>query len=184
MPSVQDGGVQIVDADALPWLPNSRSKVGRAALHAAAGQPGSEAGCDGRVPWRFATRVRPNSPLQTTSVSSSSPRRFRSFSNAAMALVAGQGVLGVVGDVPVVVPGLSAAVVQLHHPDATLDQPGATPDTPPRTARPRTFSRVRPFPGSDRRRPGRQIAGGTPSPATQSAIPTPRRADASSRCTD
>jgi len=41
-------------------------------------------------------RCRPNSPPQTTSVESSSPRRFRSFSSPAMGFVGVAGVLGVV----------------------------------------------------------------------------------------
>ena len=58
-----------------------------------------------------------------TSVSSSRPRAFRSLSRAAIGPIALLGVVAVVGDVAVVVPGLAVAVVDLHHAHAALHQP-------------------------------------------------------------
>ena len=70
---------------------------------------------------------RPNSPPQTTSVSSSRPRCFRSLSSAAIGWSVCAGVLGVVRHevavgVPVVVV-VGAAGIDLDEPHAALDQP-------------------------------------------------------------
>ena len=65
--------------------------------------------------------VRPNSPPQITSVSSSRPRCLRSFTSAAEARsVAPQLVFEVAGDVGVRVPAL---VIDVHEPHAPLDHP-------------------------------------------------------------
>ena len=65
--------------------------------------------------------VRPNSPPQMTSVSSSRPRCFRSLTSAAMAWsVSLQHFFEVLDQVAVLVPGL---VEELHEAHAALDQP-------------------------------------------------------------
>ena len=66
--------------------------------------------------------MRPNSPPQTTSVESSSPRCLRSVSRRRDRLVGLPAALAVVvGEVVVGVPLVVA--VDLHEPDAALDQP-------------------------------------------------------------
>ncbi len=64
--------------------------------------------------------VRPNSPPQTTRVSSSSPRRFRSVDQGRRGPVGLAAlVLEAAGDVGVVVPAL---VIEVDEPDPALDQ--------------------------------------------------------------
>ena len=71
------------------------------------------------LPW--AIGVRPNSPPQTTSVSSSMPRCFRSLISAAHGWSTSSAMTcDVVLDVAVVVP---VAVVELDEPHAALGQP-------------------------------------------------------------
>ena len=67
--------------------------------------------------------VRPNSPPQMTSVSSSRPRALRSLSRPAIGLVHGAAELGVVLlDLGVGVPLAARAAVELDEADAALDE--------------------------------------------------------------
>ena len=84
---MQQRGVQVVDFDDV--LDGVVAQVvGRAvadaALDAAAAQPARKSpSCGGRARRAWAIGVRPNSPVQTISVSSSIPRFFRSVTSAA-----------------------------------------------------------------------------------------------------
>ena len=123
--------MQVVDVDAV--LDGVEAELvglaeGEARLDAAAGQPHREAVdvvVAAVVLADSPIGVRPNSPPQTTSVSSSRPRRFRSVIRAAHGWsISLADVVEVVVEVcaaaAVVVP---VVVVELHEPHAALDQP-------------------------------------------------------------
>ena len=75
--------------------------------------------------------VRPNSPPQMTSVSSSRPRCLRSTSSAPIAWSHSLGQVAVVDlEVVVAVPRLAGAVPDLHEPHAALDQPAGDENLP------------------------------------------------------
>ena len=88
---MQDGCLQVMDVDRT--LSGVESQVVRSAhvgtrLRAAAGEPHRErvdvvVATDAGGFWGWATGVRPNSPPQMTSVSSSNPRCLRSWISAA-----------------------------------------------------------------------------------------------------
>ena len=131
---VQDRGVQVVDVDVVldgleaelvggavdvpPLTPPPASHIGEAVVVVVA------ADCDLPSPPSSTVGVRPNSPPQITSVSSSMPRCFRSVSSAAIGWSHLAGELAVVRfDVVVVVPRLAGAVPDLHEAHAALEQP-------------------------------------------------------------
>ena len=109
--------------------------------------------------------MRPNSPPQITSVSSSIPRRFRSATRAALALVGRLAVVPVVArHVRVSVPALVVDVDETH---PALDHPPGQQARPRRTTACPGRSRTEPasldFPSSDPSTPGPRSAAGTPS---------------------
>ena len=128
---VQDRGVDVGDVVAV--LDGVEADlVGRAvddaALHPAAGHPDGEAEdvMVAAVGIPASPGVRPNSVAKTTSVSSSRPRRSRSFSSAAIGWSTASAVARVIGfEAAVGVPGAgaAAAVLDLNEAHAALDQP-------------------------------------------------------------
>ena len=127
---VQDRRVQVVDVDlvldGVVAVVVGRA-VAEAALDAAAGQPHREAlrVVVAAVVPPCAVGVRPNSPPQRTSVSSSRPRAFRSVQQAGDRLVDLAGVLRVaLLEVAVLVPlHVRVAVRDLHEAHAALGEP-------------------------------------------------------------
>ena len=72
--------------------------------------------------WPSDVGVRPNSPPQITSVSSSRPRPLQVGQQRRDRLVGLLGVVAVVEDVGVIVPRLAVAEIDLHHAHAALRQ--------------------------------------------------------------
>ena len=159
--------MQVVDVDAvLDGVPAEfvGCAVGHAAANAAAGQPHGEAVgmVVAAVGLPSAAGVRPNSPPQITSVSSSRPRLFRSWSRPAIGRSVASGVACVAAlEVAVLVPGLEAAgrVVELHEAHASLDQPARQQALPAEDVGRRLIDPVQP-PGRLRSRRARSKASG------------------------
>ena len=97
--------------------------------------------------------MRPNSPPQTTSVSSQQAARLQVAQQRGDGPVAVAGVGAVVDDVVVVVPRLVVAVVDLHHAHAALGQPAGDQAGVGELARAVALAAPPPAPCPGRRRP-------------------------------
>ena len=117
-----------------------------------------------------------------TSVSSSRPRAFRSVEQRGDRPVALLGVVAVVGDVGVVVPGLAVAVVDLRHAHAALDQPAGDQAGVGELALAVQLARRGRLAGRGRTPPAPRTACGRPSPATRSGPRAASSRPRASRC--
>ena len=125
---MEERGLEVVDGDDVLDATCSRSRRSRRGRSPRLKPPPAS---QSEKPWRLWSRPsvpcetgsRPNSPVQSTIVSSSSPRCFRSRTRAALGWsVRAQSDLRRLGVLAVRVPGL-AAQEELDEPDAPLDQP-------------------------------------------------------------
>ena len=117
-----------------------------------------------------------------TSVSSSSPRAFRSVEQRGDRPVALLGVVAVAVDVGVVVPGLVVAVVDLHDPHAPLDQPAGDQAGVGELARRRRAAASPATRGPGRTPRAPRTACGRPSPARRSRASSASSWPRAARC--
>ena len=127
---VQDRGVQVVAVVRLAALSRTtrRSRRGDAALDARAGEPGDESAAVVVAARRPCVNgMRPNSVVQTTSVSSNIPRALRSFSSAATGLsvasAMGGSSLAMLAWLSQLLVGAAGAAPDLHEAHAALEHP-------------------------------------------------------------